>query len=427
MVPGMASIEQRGDKHRVVWRTNGRKRSATFSRNDRAESALRLVEARSGKITSDEVYRAILGIDTTEEAPPTVSEWASQWIIERRQLGDVQSDTIDAQYRTIVRRILPRLGQLPVSTITPEIVRNWVMWLAQQESAYGGKIAPLTVRKAHATLHSLLGAAVPRWLPYNPAGRQPGQRRAAGLPKVDKHEPVFLTPTEVEMLLAACPATIRDMAFVAVRTGLRLGEQIVLQVQDVEINRRRKVIHVRRALKRGGKIGAPKSRRSSRDVSVSGEVAQVLARLVAGKRPTDLVFTASEGGRWNPANLRGRYWVPAVARARRCAEHLPPLPEKARTGPRRALRPDEVSTCACRTRLHRVPRWHDLRHTHASLCVEAGWDIVKVSRRLGHESIKTTVDIYGHLWDRDPAEQLDALEKLLSENDWEVDEDDEAA
>src|SRR5690554_4211330 len=414
----MASIEHRGEfSWRVVWRRGGRgskKEFATLPTEREAEIARDLVEARRSKISPDEVYAAILGqIDDGGEPPPTLAVFAGQWIEQRRAEDDVQPDTLDEQHGMIMRRILPRLGNMPVTAITRETVTDWLTWLRKQHGRSGKPLDSDTVRKAHAVLHSLLAGAVPKWLPTNPAARQPGERKIAGLPKATPHDAIFLTPAEVELILANCSPAIRDMVYVAVRTGLRLGELLALRVEDLQLTGKRKVIQVRRARKRDGTIGTPKSRRSRRDVSISPGVAQVLAERTRGNRQHELVFASPRGELWRPPNLARRHWLPAIAAAMRCEEHPPPLPPKPKSGPRRKWRMDEVSTCDCPTRLHRRPRFHDLRHTHVSLCVEDGWDMLRVSRRIGHNSIQTTADIYGHLWDTDSDDRLDSLERLL--------------
>ncbi|HWB36323.1 MAG TPA: tyrosine-type recombinase/integrase, partial [Rugosimonospora sp.] len=110
-----------------------------------------------------------------------------------------------------------------------------------------------------------------------------------------------------------------------------------------------------------------------------------------------LVFPSPEGLVWAKQNLNRRYWLPAVAAAQRCPIHPPQLPAKPRRGPRRRYRSDEVSTCDCAGRLHKTPRLHDLRHTHASWLIALHEDLFTVSRRLGHEDVSTTANIYGHL------------------------------
>lgn len=72
-----------------------------------------------------------------------------------------------------------------------------------------------------------------------------------------------------------------------------------------------------------------------------------------------------------------------------------------------------MSTCMCPGRLKRTPRWHDLRHTHASLLVEAGWSPKRVQLRMGHATYQITMDIYGHLWEGDDSDRLDDVERLL--------------
>ena len=81
----------------------------------------------------------------------------------------------------------------------------------------------------------------------------------------------------------------------------------------------------------------------------------------AGKARSDLVFTAPRGGEIRHRTFWSRVWLPAVG-------HLDPR-----------------------------PRIHDLRHSHASWLLGQGVPIHVVQARLGHESIKTTVDTYSHL------------------------------
>lgn len=407
-------IEVRGAySFRVRWRYAKERRSATFPTRAEAETAQRLIELRNGAVTSSEVYEALVGpVGPKEEKPPTVEEFAEQWIIERRKIRDVEPSVLDGYYSVIRRHIVPHLGTLPISAVTSDVVRLWVVWMSDQEKLSGGLLDADTIRRAHSVLHSLLGAAVPRWLPANPAAKQPGKRRE--LPKETPHDAVFLTPQEVAVILRNCDEHIYPLVFTAVRTGMRLGELLALQVQHVTVTGPNKQIQVQRALKKSGRIGVPKSRRSRRAVSIHSDVAEVLKPLLRGKRRDALVFTSPAGKLWHPSNLRRRHWIPAVAAAQRCPQHPPPLPEKTnKFGPRRGWRPDEISTCDCPTRLHRVPRFHDLRHTHVSMCAEAGWQMDRVSRRVGHESIKTTYDLYRHLWEKDDSEDLEALERLM--------------
>lgn len=408
----------------VTWKLGGRKgrkQSCTFATVDLARAANALCISRQHKITDDEVYTAIHGQSDDLIDAPTLSEFAQTWISTRRKNRMAGPKYLDRQASIIDQRIDPRLGKLRMTDvqITPDVVTEWVGWLKSQPGP-AGSLMPSTVREAHTVLHGLLSAAVPQYLSFNPAAvHESGSRRKSGLPEVEPYDAVFLTAEEIDLVVSSCGPAIRDMVVVSLLTGLRLGELLVLRVEDVALTGKRKILRVRRALKKDGTVGPPKSRRSRRDLRISTKVADVLRSRVQGRPRHALVFTAPEGGRWNPANLRNRYWKPALGHAQRCEQHPPPLPPKPSRGPRRDWRPDEVSSCDCATRLHRVPRWHDLRHTHVSLCVEDGWDITRVSRRAGHDSITTTINIYGHLWDPDGDERVDELDRyiLLSEDE----------
>ena len=95
------------------------------------------------------------------------------------------------------------------------------------------------------------------------------------------------------------------------------------------------------------------------------------------------MFTAPRGGPVLHRTFWSRVWVPAVS-DHQCQPH------RDKSGP--------VVDCPdCWEGLEPRPRIHDLRHTHASTLLGAGVPIHIVQLRLGHESIKTTVDTYGHL------------------------------
>ena len=192
----------------------------------------------------------------------------------------------------------------------------------------------------------------------------------------------------------------------ALGTGMRLGELLGLRAVNMHLDGPSPAVHVEQALSRTGEFGPVKTPRSRRSILLSPQTAALLADLVARKQPGELVFPAPEGGPWDAGNMRYRYWQPAVAAAQRCDLH-PPLTEAAAGVNRLA-----VSACECPTRLHLVPRFHDLRHSHVAYLIAAGWDFHMIQLRLGHASIKTTFDTYGHLLphgERDRLRDLDAL------------------
>lgn len=412
----MASTpEPRSGNWRVWWRIGGRggrKQSVTLPTLDLAQAAKALAESRQHRVTDAEVYKAVLGIDPLADASiPTLDEWVRDWHTQRRRSRSIQPDTLAEYQRIYDKHIAPRLGRLRLTQVTVVEVRDWVAWASDQPGRRGGLISAQTVRHAHAVLHQILAAAVPQWIVANPASNPPGAgRKVNHLPKVPDFEPMYLTKDEIRIILAACDDHIRDMALVALRTGMRLGELAMLRVGACELDTSPPRVWVMKSLKHGQVEGDPKSRRGKRPISVSPTVKAVLAARIRGKASTALVFPSPAGTVWRENNLNARHWQPAIGRAMRCAEHPPPQPVKPARGPTRQWGPWDVSTCDCPTRLHRRPRFHDLRHTHADSLMKAGWDVLSVSARIGHAKASTTLDVYGNRWPDPQADRVDAID-----------------
>lgn len=432
----MATLETRGNSVRVNWRLGGSRtgarQSCTFSGDTPraakklAEAAKKLVESRDHALTRAEVYDLVLGpADDVDAGILTFKEWVDTWIADRARMRDVQPDVITSYRRILTSRAVPYLGHLRLNAITDDKLRDWIAWMSGSYITIGSKnrrtgdrlLSSTTIRRTHAILHACLGAAVAKKLILaNPAARPAGAaKHTTGLPRKESYDAAFLTVDELHLLLDHCDPQIRDLVEVAAHSGLRLGELIALQVRDVVFDREGDAtIMVRRSRKNDGSIGAPKSEKSRRDVPLAPPQSAVLRARVTGRKPGALVFPSPLGGMWDENNLRGRYWYPSVAAAMRCPEHPPPAPPKPARGPTRALRVDEVSTCSCRTRLHRRPRLHDLRHSHASYCIGDGMHAKKIQARLGHATYQITMDVYGHLMDRGSKEELARISDRLT-------------
>ena len=81
--------------------------------------------------------------------------------------------------------------------------------------------------------------------------------RAHGLPKAERFEGMLLRPSEIELILAHCDERIVDVVWVALATGMRLGELLALEVQHITSNGAQTVVQVRQTLKDDGTMGAP--------------------------------------------------------------------------------------------------------------------------------------------------------------------------
>jgi integrase len=172
----------------------------------------------------------------------------------------------------------------------------------------------------------------------------------------------ILTPAEFELVAERIHPHYRGFVRFLAGTGARFGEAVALQVQDVTLPD----IRIRRALKwspdrAAQRIAAPKTRRGNRTIRIGAALAPDVAGACQGKARADLVWTAPKGGSIQHRTFWSDIWLPAVV-------DLEPR-----------------------------PRIHDLRHSHASWLIAQGVPLIVVQRRLGHESIKTTGDTYGHL------------------------------
>jgi integrase len=265
-------------------------------------------------------------------------------------------------------------------------------WINSREQAGS---SPKTIANWHGLLFQILQAAVEDGL----REKNPCATTGKALPKRDAYRTeenmVFLTEPEFELIARAMWPGLpdperggaitavgsvddRDLLVTAVGTGARWGELTALPVRDLTTLTTKPKISIQRAWKRNGTgeyaregagrhyLGSPKTARGRRRIPVGSQVAQILLARATGRAPNDLVFTAVQGGPLDQPHFYEYRWQRAVALARRNG-------------------------------LTKTPRFHDLRHTYAAWLISAGVPLPEIQRRLGHESIQTTVDVYGGL------------------------------
>jgi integrase len=283
-----------------------------------------------------------------------------------------------AGYESILTtHLLPAFGRTKLRDLSPARIEAFLSTL----TANG--VSPGTTRNIFAALRTSLNTAQRlRLVATNPTlGIRP--------PRPTNKPMLFLTAEEVATL-ADHPALAdyKTLIYTASYTGLRAGELLALQVRDLDLPRG--TIHVHRSLKEvnGHLSFGPTKTHRSRTVSLPNFLRGMLATHLhehlpaSGEGPTDLnalVFPGPRGGPLRHGNFYRRHFRPAVQSA---------LPHKA------------------------TLRFHDLRHTAASLLIASGAHPKLIQARLGHASITTTLDRYGHLFpsvEEALAEMLDAV------------------
>jgi integrase len=365
----MAWLEQRNQggeqRWRVVWRQDGAKQQQTFPNAAEAEDFLGHVKAAHDRWPHGWVKGRGWAHESGSDVP-TFREYATRTVTHRARADE---RTRDDYLAMLERHVYPVIGALPLDRID----RFHVASVAEAMRGDGRK--PKTIANVHSLLSSVLTDAVrDELIRRNVAvGALPAVR-----PSDD--EVAFLTAGEVDTIAQRIPEGVyRDLVRFLYGTGLRWSEATALRVSDVDLLGLR-ALHVRQAWKRRGgrfEVGPPKTRRSRRTVTLSPALVDLLAPYMTGD---GLVFTTTRGRPIRHSNFYSRLWVPAVAAACRCDTH--------RAAP---------DPCGCPGTLTRQPGIHSLRHSHASHLIAEKASILAVSRRLGHESIQTTMNTYGHL------------------------------
>lgn len=399
----MASIRTRlradgSASHQVIFRRDGRASAqeyATFDTYAAAENFRDQIKRYGAAVALE-----ILDAGAAPVMPMTLAEWGREYV--EGHAGITEGTRV--RYLGIIERDFGDLGALPLKAVTEQAVARWV-----RGQVLAGSAAK-TIANRHGLLYAVMEKARDRgMIDANPCAE-------TKLPETaNETERVFLTHSEFAQLLVHIRPDAQDLVLELAGTGHRFGESTALQVRDWDAGNRR--ITISRAWKYSGisskpVLGPPKTKRAKRSHTVSTQVAEIYNRLTEGKAPTDFIFTNSRGGPWKAAAFHSSVWQPAVA----CANGEDWQAKRKRWEPRRAAveggRRKPWLTPA-KTPLGKRPRVHDLRHGAASWWLAAGVPITSVSRRLGHESIKTTVDVYGHLSPEQDAAMDAAMEVAL--------------
>ena len=304
---------------------------------------------------------------------PTVAELLEDWFRHGVEVKDWTPATAQG-YRSIIdTHLLPALGRHRLRKLTPRHVQS----LLNELTARGRD--PQTVKNVRAALRSALSLAMKRELV---------SRNVATLtdaPRVERSEITPLNPDEARTFLAAVSGhRLSPLFTVATALGLRQSEVVGLAWNAVDLDGL--YLEVRqRTYRKGGEwhTGRTKSGRA-RTIPFPVEIATVLRqqrtaqledRLRAGSAWEDsgLVFTNTTGGA-----LYGPYVTRTMQRLMREAG----LQRK---------------------------RFHDLRHTAATLMLVMGVPLETIQETLGHASFRTTKDIYAHVL---PSMQREAADKM---------------
>lgn len=279
----------------------------------------------------------------------TFKEFSDKWLSDYASLK-VKPQTRD-DYEAVVRRHLkPFFGEASLKSITPVMVQEYVANMTDSG------LSPRTINKTITILKLMFKhAEIWGYLRNNPA-------KHVDRPREIRKEMDYLRPEEARRLLRACSPRFFPICATAILSGARQGEILALKWSDVDLEQG--IIYIRRSYRPEYGFVEPKSARSFRAIYMSPELVKILLVQKARTNGTgdSLVFPNGVGRPILHQNLVRREFEPALEKAG----------------------------------LRRI-RFHDLRHSYAALMISLGENPKFIQVQMGHSSISTTLDRYGHL------------------------------
>lgn len=282
----------------------------------------------------------------------------------------LKQNTILTKKTIIEVKILPYFVKRKVRDITPVMIREWQNEMMKQTKENGEKYAKTYLR----TLNNQFSAVMNYAVKYHGLRANPFAK-AGNIGNRNADEMDIWTVAEFETFIKAVDKPISKMAFkVLFWTGMRIGELLALTYKDILIDKNK--ININKSLQRiSGQniVTEPKTQRSKRQVDISDELLEEIKEY--------------------------------ISKFYHCEKETRLFPFMKYTFER------DIKYYADKAGVKRI-RVHDLRHSHASLLLHAGIDVITVSRRLGHENIETTLKTYSHIYDQSGKKVQDLLNNI---------------
>lgn len=301
--------------------------------------------------------------------------YLDQWFNTKQNTIGIQTAKVYKDY--IKNRIIPALGNFTLSKLSTIQIQSFINNMCEEG------LSSSTVKKVYEIIRNSLEHAVDfELIPKNVASK-------VKLPKANKKEMNVWDEKEVNKFLKVAKADPAYIVFyLALTTGMRQGEILGLRWKDVDFEKG--LINIKQTLSHDGKIfiSGAKTKSSLRTINLPLSAIIVLKarKLTVSKeklslgpiyQDLDLVTCTQHGTPFNPANIRRTF--------------------------KRIIKFADVPEI----------RFHDLRHTHATLLLSKGINVKVISERLGHSNIKVTLDTYSHVLPSMQAEVARKLDEII--------------
>ena len=307
-----------------------------------------------------------------------LKDWLEQWL--KTYKPNIEQTTRGGYQEKIDEYIVPKLGQIPIGSLNPLAVQNFINDLSTQG------LAPKTIRNTYNILNPAMKKAVElRMISFNPCV-------GAVLPKLVKYQPNIYSKEKMAEMLKVTKGT--DMHLIAVlefSLGIRRGELCALKWEHIDLENKKVTICENRVNDKKGNVVTkpPKSEAGKRVISVGEDVATVLLeakqvyqqdKMKLGTKFKDLgyVVRKQNGTPFQPDSLTQKW--------------------------RRFLEKNNLP----------VIRLHDSRHSNATALIESGVSAKVVQQRLGHSDVTLTLNTYTHVLPSMDEEAANILDNLIA-------------
>jgi integrase len=325
-----------------------------------------------------------------ERSDQHLGDYLNAWLSWKR--AQVSARTYE-RYASLVRSsIIPALGGVRLQDLSVRHLDNFYATSLKTEAGQkkGSTLSPTTVHHRHVVLKMALQHAVRTGLIVrNPA-------EFASPPRPARPQLPVLGPAEAEQLLASVSGTPVELpTYLALTTGARLGELLALRWSDIDF--RAGVAHINRTL---------------------------VEHMLTSEQPGWHSFKEPKSGHGRSVDLGEATIERLKSHQRTQAERTPSISGgnggldlvlATRYG--EPIRPSSVSTAfretTARAGIHGV-RFHDLRHAHATILLNAGTPAHVVSKRLGHSTVAFTLQVYAHVLPGQQKQAAEAIETALA-------------
>lgn len=352
-------------------RTGKRKTQFVTFRGTKRQAQTRLAE----------LIAAVAQEKYVEPSKVTVAEYVRDRVDQWETAGEISARTAERYRELVENQIAPHLGAKLLQKLRASDIEEWHAILRTSGRADGkAGLAPRTIGHAH----RVLGKAIRNAVRFDVVMKNVATLQTA--PRVDDVEMPIVkdVPALIEKLRGN---RLFPLGMIALFTGLRIGEVLALRWSRIDLAQ--KVIEVREAIeetkKHGIRLKVPKTKAGRRDVTLPDFLVGVLRdirkdhlelrmALGAGRMPDDALLFAELDGSLPSQKYYSKAW------------------SDLKVG---------------------VP-FHGLRHTHASQLIDAGVDIVTISKRLGHKTPAITLAVYAHLFKKDDSKAAAAINAVLS-------------